>query len=90
MLAGLCTALLSLPATAFAAVTPESFTLPSGYAVSNFGVAVDGAGEAICLASSAEEIDDLAWSPRGDAIAFGVPGLRGGALVHDVTSFRSR
>ncbi|WP_027008427.1 hypothetical protein [Conexibacter woesei] len=45
MLAGLCTALLSLPATAFAAATPESFTLPSGYTVSNLGVAVDGAGD---------------------------------------------
>jgi hypothetical protein len=45
MLAGLCTALLSLPATAPAAATPESFTLPSGYTVSNFGAAVDGAGD---------------------------------------------
>lgn len=43
--AGLWITLLSLPATAPAAVTPESFTTPSGYTVSNAGVAVDGAGD---------------------------------------------
>lgn len=32
---------------------------------------VTGGGEAVCLAASPEEIDDVAWSPRGDVIAFG-------------------
>jgi dipeptidyl aminopeptidase/acylaminoacyl peptidase len=32
---------------------------------------VFGGGEAVCLATSPEEIDDLAWSPDGRTIAFG-------------------
>ncbi|MEY2424578.1 MAG: hypothetical protein QOI61_150 [Actinomycetota bacterium] len=32
---------------------------------------VFGGGEAVCLASSPEEIDDVAWSPNGAALAFG-------------------
>ncbi len=36
-----------------------------------FVLPVFGGGEAICLATLAEEIDDLAWSPDGRTIAFG-------------------
>ncbi|MDP1794606.1 MAG: hypothetical protein Q8K63_10775, partial [Acidimicrobiales bacterium] len=32
---------------------------------------VFGGGEAQCLTSQPEEIDDIAWSPAGDAVAFG-------------------
>ncbi len=32
---------------------------------------VFGGGEAVCLASSPEEIDDVAWSPDGATVAFG-------------------
>ncbi|MEY2399581.1 MAG: hypothetical protein QOJ00_2755 [Actinomycetota bacterium] len=32
---------------------------------------VFGGGEAVCIASSPEEIDDVAWSPDGATVAFG-------------------
>jgi streptogramin lyase len=45
VLAGLTAMLLSLPADATAAATPDWFTMPTGFQVSNFGVAVDGTGD---------------------------------------------